>query len=148
MFQELIHRLRSPSQDPTPSTSVAKPSAAPEQHPASSGVPKRGKRRYRRLLVFWHVSTHPTRSDAFQFAEAARSLAWSRDNIETVEEVITERADGRHQLDLTWAYGPVVGGFLSDGERFLRRMREKTRVQPLDELPLEVIEIEKEAVAD
>lgn len=108
--------------------------------------------RHRSRLVFRHVSTHRTLSQAFQFARAFDTIAWLRETVKVVpgddwpSPSITQRPDGLHELDLTFSYGPVIGGHLSDGRRIVRRARET--VQPVDEMPLEIIDAEREEVAE
>jgi hypothetical protein len=109
-------------------------------------------KRHRSRLVFRHVSTHRTLSGAFQFARAFDSIAWHRETVGVVRgddwpnPAITQRPDGLHELDLTFSYGPVIGGHLSDGRRIVQQAREV--IQPVDEMPLEIIDAEREEVPE
>jgi hypothetical protein len=98
--------------------------------------------RQRRRLVFRHVSTHPTRSDAFQFYGAVQTIAWRRGTVEVLSQDrdIAERPDGLHDLTLTFSYGPVFGGHLTDGKRIIDSARRV--VEPVSEEPLTIIERE------
>lgn len=103
--------------------------------------------RQRRRLVFRHLSTHPTRSDAFQFHGAVQTIAWPRGTVEVLSDgrEIEERPDGLHVLTLTFSYGPVIGGHLTDGKRIIDRARAVK--QPVEEEPLTIIEREAAPVA-
>jgi hypothetical protein len=103
--------------------------------------------RQRRRLVFRHVSAHPTRSDAFQFYGAVSSIAWQRETVAVLSDgrEIEQRPDGLHVLTLTFSYGPVIGGHLTDGKRIIDRARKVK--QPVEEEPLTIIERESEPVA-
>jgi hypothetical protein len=103
--------------------------------------------RQRRRLVFRHVSAHPTRSDAFQFYGAVSSIAWQRETVELLDErpAIEQRPDGLHVLTLTFSYGPVIGGHLTDGKRIIGQAR-KVR-EPVEEEPLTIIDRTAEPVA-
>lgn len=141
---------RSRRAEPAPSTVAAEP---PTPEPMVGAKPPKSKLRYRRRLVFWHVSTHRERWQAFAFARAVLGVAEKRDNVEVIPGdengqgyVVTERDDGLFDLDILVGYGPVIGGCLQDGERILRKAR--TVQPPVEELPLTVIDSESERLAD
>jgi hypothetical protein len=103
--------------------------------------------RQRRRLVFRYVAAFPTRSDAFQFYGAVSSIAWQRETVEVLSSGfdIEERGDGLHVLTLTFSYGPVIGGHLTDGKRIIDRARAVK--QAVEEEPLTIIDRTAEPVS-
>lgn len=119
-----------------------------------SKVPRTGDRakgqQFRRKLRFRYVATYATPGEALRFVDAATEVAEARASVP--KHVDGKPAmDWRIQgatLDLHWTYGWVKGGWVSDGERFVRAVHKRAGVTPTSEEPVRILREEKERVEE
>jgi hypothetical protein len=94
---------------------------------------------HRRKLRFSLKAEIPSPDEQRRFVEAAKEVAARQ---ETISDLKSEaKAD---TLFLRWSYGPVLGGWPSDGEKFVVKVRELAAVTPVSQEPVRIVHEEKE----
>ncbi len=108
-----------------------------------------GRQRSQGRLTFRHVSVHGPDVDVLAIGRAAESVASRQETIgaDRFSYKTTPREDGSTELTLKWTYGWVVGGYPSDGRRFVEQAFAKAGVRPVNPEPTVLNEERREVVA-